>query len=1721
MPSGSDTPNTPNRQETPENGLVHDALYSAAYAAFQQPVTGLSQAIDKVAGTELQGQTLFMEAPSEAEFGSTRWHVQTLGSAAGGLLPLLAVGKVVKSQMAAGAMEAQGGLLSRRAAIGLTLKESAATGFLHDALLRPTAESGNFWSDRLTNGVGGALTFSAMTATSLGLAGASESGFAKALVLGKTMRNPVVSGVISGVPGGAVSAEYESLVHHRRGATAKELGQSIYSMSLIGGGFGLQHQVFGAKPKAIREIVLDTKNLARTESTPSEIRTETKTDVTETRTQTGVDALPTVAEVTTQAVGGSKLTIRNDLLAALLREPDRLMKFEPFESPDKGLLSFDRHTGLDYKSHYPKYETPTEKATKDLKYGLAKVLLEGMEQSKAAEAAEGTISAKVAVPQGELQISIIEAQAIHDLKARSERDANRFVELLSERGPLEARVANQILRSSYCEFFPLSASELASQVGQAQKYLGAKDVLQQLEGGAKEVDVVPAAETKAPAEVPAQLPAENTAVAATPTPEAVPLAEPVVRNSPITVTEAQALRTFQAQSAYEMHTLATMLENRGPVAKWVCEQMLKDYREYLRAGGSPEGGSGDFKIFVSTYSKAKEVVVDQTYLNNLTERGERFLEAEKVSQELRRTRPEDRAFNPSEPLSLAEARALSTFAKEGSSWEAQSLADAIGARGPAAQYLNEKIAGYALRRSSGGEITGVLVLEHGRRNSYPAEVTQDWLAQNTARAHEYVAALDVVSKVKKLLQQNAPVDSTKPPISLEEANAIRVLRNEAHDQSLPFVKLLSERGPAAEYVSHQLNRVSHEPITQAVVDKAVSDAAPFVQARNVLAEVEQGKVAGTKSDKLAISVEEANAIVALHGGPGKRSEQLVAALAKRGHCAQFVAEKIKSEYYQFAQTGRVEASAIEKLTKIGERYAVAAELLDRVVAESEAGGKSAAKPAESKNESKVESLTVEEADAVATLSRYKSVQDAMKLSELLGQRSRQAKWVADYITEHQYVFQDGVSAQTLANLNRAYEIQTVLDTKPPEVVKNYRLFSYAMASETGISGSQEAGRFLDVLTKLDPPKDQTRWNQNPHHPTVKEIASWDAAPMLPEWSVGAVHDHVQKTGNSYKSHSAEQLTLAAQAWQAEPSLPVALAMEIGALPPQKRLAAGVAWRETLVAKGIENPAELASKPIAPEIDVAFRERFAQVSEESRASVIGRLTAANWRSIPVAIEALHGRGMSAEARGTLHQVLLQDAAEPFRVLTGLKGAHFEGAYQKISAGLDPKSKGTERGNLYAGSTALKLALTFKGGWENWLNAQKNLGRTEHDATYWLQTVPTADQTGLGQTLLHNASRNITQLELVTRRWSEVPPEKREAPFKDILEHLLTNRYENVVSKEFAVEAGQWGMSASSYKEREAKFMASQTVPVPFPLDKAWQSGELRGRFIPRSDARGVFLGQHTNSCQHPDGAARSSAWYGQESPKSGFFVVENKHGEIVAESWTWIADNNGVTFDNVEAKGIGARAEDVRKIYEQAANDLAKDHHVVTLGTGHGDLDVTGWKEAGDKSLKLPSDYSGYTDAHNQVLLAENANLKPSTSKSEVTVRGALTSDMDALQKISKERYPEGWQHVPIEADTRGLVIEEAGRGVIGYALIEPNNRYISDIAVTSDANVHKTMSLIKSVSELVKQVGGEWSADCRDSTSYKLLKNMEKRGKIKIIKDEVTSRMGNEDMHHVVFVPIK
>lgn len=185
--------------------------------------------------------------------------------------------------------------------------------------------------------------------------------------------------------------------------------------------------------------------------------------------------------------------------------------------------------------------------------------------------------------------------------------------------------------------------------------------------------------------------------------------------------------------------------------------------------------------------------------------------------------------------------------------------------------------------------------------------------------------------------------------------------------------------------------------------------------------------------------------------------------------------------------------------------------------------------------------------------------------------------------------------------------------------------------------------------------------------------------------------------------------------------------------------------------------------------------------------------------------------------------------------------------------------------------------------------------------------------------------------------------------------------------FALAAAECGVSEEKYPKYEKKWVERMKTAESIPPSQSTLCVDgYRMHRMDADDPRGVFLGHYTDCCQHPGGAASSSAWHGHSNPE-GCFVYIEKGNEIVAQSWCW-RDGHIVCFDNVEAKGGFRNSPTLRRLYEAYAEGLIGKMgiEVVTVGTQYGKMNLTG----------LPfysrgrSPQGVYSDARVQVLLAE-------------------------------------------------------------------------------------------------------------------------------------------------------
>lgn len=234
-----------------------DFARSAAYSAIQSPVKALAQPVDRLLGTKLEQTVGVIDPPQQAKFNSESYWAQQMGHAVGTTATFYVASRLVRCSMRHGLTEAQlTATLSERGVLGLTLKEAALTGFLHDTVLRPLEAGDPRWfiEGRLGNGLNGAATMTALTGAAFGLK--------RVGVPGEAFR-----AVLSGAPAGVVNANVDAFLRTGELASLDDAGKSVATMSLIGGTFGLYHQRYGRHESARSNFQWQTESKVAGENT--------------------------------------------------------------------------------------------------------------------------------------------------------------------------------------------------------------------------------------------------------------------------------------------------------------------------------------------------------------------------------------------------------------------------------------------------------------------------------------------------------------------------------------------------------------------------------------------------------------------------------------------------------------------------------------------------------------------------------------------------------------------------------------------------------------------------------------------------------------------------------------------------------------------------------------------------------------------------------------------------------------------------------------------------------------------------------------------------------------------------------------------------------------------------------------------------------------------------------------------------------------------------------------------------------------------------------------------------------------------------------------------------------------------------------------------------------------------------------------------------------------
>lgn len=183
------------------------------------------------------------------------------------------------------------------------------------------------------------------------------------------------------------------------------------------------------------------------------------------------------------------------------------------------------------------------------------------------------------------------------------------------------------------------------------------------------------------------------------------------------------------------------------------------------------------------------------------------------------------------------------------------------------------------------------------------------------------------------------------------------------------------------------------------------------------------------------------------------------------------------------------------------------------------------------------------------------------------------------------------------------------------------------------------------------------------------------------------------------------------------------------------------------------------------------------------------------------------------------------------------------------------------------------------------------------------------------------------------------------------------YEGIEDIDFAKECAKWSVSQYNFgiwqgiwKNRNIKY---ESIPKIIVTNCDWKFYRLG-----RDDPRGLFLGEYTGCCQHPNGQGSSCAWDGAMNSNSAFVVLEYR-GEVKFQSWVWRSKDT-LVFDNIEGGCKADLLEDAKKTYLKGINAFSGIFGVKNLlvGTGNSDIKLDFQK----KQNPLGDSPASYSDA---------------------------------------------------------------------------------------------------------------------------------------------------------------
>ena len=148
--------------------------------------------------------------------------------------------------------------------------------------------------------------------------------------------------------------------------------------------------------------------------------------------------------------------------------------------------------------------------------------------------------------------------------------------------------------------------------------------------------------------------------------------------------------------------------------------------------------------------------------------------------------------------------------------------------------------------------------------------------------------------------------------------------------------------------------------------------------------------------------------------------------------------------------------------------------------------------------------------------------------------------------------------------------------------------------------------------------------------------------------------------------------------------------------------------------------------------------------------------------------------------------------------------------------------------------------------------------------------------------------------------------------------------------------------------------------------------LSAYILDPTDLRQVTVGYDTYCCQHYGGAGETAMMYGLMCPTAGFWLIENRKGEIKAQAEVWLSkDGQTFVFDNIEFANDREVSdfEDIIKKWVKATP-----YPNVVLGMGYTELSLPCPETATPPQPQVEELWDVYTDTYRCLLLKKDGEL---------------------------------------------------------------------------------------------------------------------------------------------------